>query len=367
MLTPGNYPLTVGISNGDTRATGWTTIPFRNGKSREYHRSVRVSDFVTNAVGFIGEWQGNSDHSEGQPGDMHGTGFFVSVPSTVHGVYLYFVTARHVAEGLRDYDVCITVNKRGGGVVEVFAPEPPMWYLHPTDKTSDVAVTQIVNVGDADIIPVPVGELLTAQDTHELDIGIGDEIFVTGLFSEVPSTTRNIPIIRHGNISMMPSEQIQTGYGYADVCLVEARSIGGLSGSPVFVRPTANVPLKNAAIGGFLVLTDQVKLLGVMHGHWDVKESEINNPKLCHDRKQGVNYGIAIVTPATKIIETLNRRELKDTRMLGDEVLKKCNAPTMDSAKKKNEGESDDPPFTREDFETALKKASRKLESSKKA
>ncbi len=49
---------------------------------------------------------------------------------------------------------------------------------------------------------------------------------------------------------------------------------------------------------------DRPKLLGVMQGHWDVKESEINSPTIRHDKKHGVNYGICIVTPASKIYET---------------------------------------------------------------
>jgi hypothetical protein len=351
--------LTVGILTSDTRATGWTTIPFRNRFGKGYHPSVRISDFVTRAVGFIGEFQSGV----GVPGDMHGTGFFVSVPSSVYGHYLYFATARHIAQGLSGHDVCLIVNKRGGGTMEIKPAEPPTWFLHPTDATCDVAVTQVVHVGDADIIPIPIGEVLTSDDVKRLDIGIGDEVFTTGLFSEVPNTTRNIPIVRHGNISMMPGEQIQTEYGYADVCLVEARSLGGLSGSPVFVRPTANVPLQNATISGFLALTTQVKLLGLMHGHWDVKESELNSPRLNHDRKCGVNYGVAIVTPAIKITETLDRPELKEIRMRNDERLKKRNVPGMDSAK--TQAVVEEAPFTQEDFESALKKASRKIEPAK--
>jgi hypothetical protein len=53
---------------------------------------------------------------------------------------------------------------------------------------------------------------------------------------------RNIPIVRTGNISMIPSEkvpgiQIRRGESVeSEVYLIEARSVGGLSGSPVFIR-----------------------------------------------------------------------------------------------------------------------------------
>jgi hypothetical protein len=90
-----------------------------------------------------------------------------------------------------------------------------------------------------------------------------------------------MPIVRHGNIAMLPEEQIQTEMGYADVHLIEARSIGGLSGSPVFVRTSEAE--KDSHRG--------IQLLGVMHGHWEIKESELNKPTLVHDRR-GVNLGI---------------------------------------------------------------------------
>jgi hypothetical protein len=326
---------------------------------------VRVSDYVLKSVGFVGEVQSRNEN--GVQGDLHATGFFVSVPSSFRGTYLYFVTARHVAEDLRNRDVYVLVNEQGGGTTEILAIEPPMWFLHPTDATCDVAVVQMNYLEGADILPIPISELLTPEAIAEFDIGIGDEVFATGLFSEIPNTTRNLPILRHGNIAMMPTEQLQTDLGFADVHLIEARSIGGLSGSPVFVRPTAGIALPGGShktIEGLIALTDRVKLLGLMHGHWDVKESEINNPKLHHDRKRGVNYGIAIATPAIKIIETINRPELKGIRMRQDEAAKKRNVPGMDSARQKDSnGEQE--PFTQEQFEIALKKASRKIESDK--
>jgi hypothetical protein len=45
---------------------------------------------------------------------------------------------------------------------------------------------------------------------------------------------KNVPIVRVGNLASYPSEQIQTrAFGRMEAYLIEARSIGGLSGSPV--------------------------------------------------------------------------------------------------------------------------------------
>jgi hypothetical protein len=70
-----------------------------------------------------------------------------------------------------------------------------------------------------------------------MHIGIGDAVFITGLFSHHPGKARNLRVIRVGNIAAMPDEPVKTQRGEMEAYLIEARSLGGLSGSPVFVRP----------------------------------------------------------------------------------------------------------------------------------
>jgi hypothetical protein len=69
------------------------------------------------------------------------------------------------------------------------------------------------------------------------------------------------------------------------------------------------------------------KLLGLMHGHWEIRESDINNPLIQHDRKHGVNLGIAIVTPASKILDILNEPALQTIRALKDAGLRVKRVP----------------------------------------
>lgn len=107
--------------------------------------------------------------------------------------------------------------------------------------------------------------------------------------------------------------------------LVEARSIGGISGSPVFARRTISViwndeiSNRTTPVKALHGLTGEVHLIGMMHGHWDVKESEINQARMVPTRDpQGVNVGIAIVVPMHKIIETINQPELAGRRKQED-------------------------------------------------
>jgi hypothetical protein len=208
--------------------------------------------------------------------------------------------------------------------------------------------------------------MVTPEMIEKKKYGVGDEVFITGLFQPSASgITRNMPILRCGNIAMLPEEQLQTEYGYADVYLVEARSIGGVSGSPVFVRETLELgPVERE--DGTEVLMSGVgasQCLGLMQGHWDVRESEINSLIVDQDRKRGVNLGIAIVVPAVKIIETINRPELMAIREEVEKRERRRSVPGMDSADKQTAGSEH--PFTREEFEAALKKASRKLDEPK--
>jgi hypothetical protein len=92
--------------------------------------------------------------------------------------------------------------------------------------------------------------------------------------------------------------------------------MGGISGAPVFVRGTHSVPANNEALptqpGTVASLADYM-LLGVAHGHWKIPKDEINEPH--HSLAQGeLNVGIAVVTPAFKLLETLNHPELVKRR-----------------------------------------------------
>jgi hypothetical protein len=73
---------------------------------RKENPLVRVPDFVLNCAGFVGE-VAHKD-SFGVYGDLIATGFFVSVKCRSAmlvgraGMFLYFVTARHVAKDLEN-------------------------------------------------------------------------------------------------------------------------------------------------------------------------------------------------------------------------------------------------------------------------
>ncbi len=81
-----------------------------------------------------------------------------------------------------------------------FAPD---WHFHPTDKTADVAVVRVGEQKNAELLAVSIKDFIASADVSPRgDAFIGDEVFVTGLFTLASGVTRNLPIVRHGNIAL---------------------------------------------------------------------------------------------------------------------------------------------------------------------
>jgi hypothetical protein len=276
----------------------------------------------------------------------------------------YFVTVKHALDELKDTDIFLTANKKNGGTTSKFSiPEQRFW-LHPNDPNADIAVTQIGIDPTADVVNVAIEDFGLPERLERLSIGIGDDVHAVGLFSPIPSgDSGNFPIVRCGNIAMMPPEQIQTDYGYTDAYLIEARSIGGMSGSPVFVRPTIRQRVESTQGQKIMAFYSGAgeTLLGMVLSHWDIREEDINKPFFAPDRKRGVNYGIAVIAPAFKIYETLYSEALVQMRREQEQQLLKRAIPGNDSAKSEQR-----PTITRGEFESALKKVSRKTTPEKK-
>ena len=175
--------------------------------------------------------------------------------------------------------------------------------------------------------------IATNEIIKQDSIGIGNELFVTGLFVGHYGKKRNTPIIRAGNIAAMPEEKVETEeFGDIDAYLIEARSIGGLSGSPVFVfldsRRTRRVKFPNE--NEDKIFSGRVfYLLGVVHGHWDRKENEINDDTQDIDGGK-INTGIAIVIPATKLLEIIDQPKFLQQRKLLTEKRRRENLPIPD-------------------------------------
>jgi hypothetical protein len=278
--------------------------------------NMRIPDDVKKSVVFIGVEV--DDGHGGKKIRFCGTGFFVSVASQydANKSWLYLVTAKHVVVELNARQFFVRANSNDGGTITFKGEGDLKWIFHPDDSSADVAVFQMVIPQDfvprLDMRPLSHVMFMTDKEIVEQNIGVGDDVFVTGLFSFHHGKLRNNPIIRTGHIAMMPEELIPTKkLGDMKAYLIELRSTGGLSGSPVFVLKQYD--------GGLW----RQFLFGLVHGHWEIGADSVMDASLESGKQSTVNAGVAIVTPAHKILETLDAEPLLDIRRRGNEHVKK--------------------------------------------
>jgi hypothetical protein len=232
-----------------------------------------------------------------------GTAFWLAlpIPGYPDRIVTAFLTAQHVITDCQDSDdgkVLVRVNTHHSGTKFV---ETSIGDWVQPERSIDVAIlpNTDVLVGDRDLEfgAWRASNVATNEVMRSEGIGIGDEVFMVGLFHRHTGRDRNEPIIRVGNIAAFPSEPILGANGPMQAILVEARSIGGLSGSPVFVhmgfaRWRDGEMYKSGTAAPFF-------LLGLVHGHWNIGEDRIDS--VTSERGEPLNTGIAVVVPAEQI------------------------------------------------------------------
>jgi hypothetical protein len=236
---------------------------------------MRVSDRLLKSVGFVSRY--NPDDQGGANLKFGGTAFIVGVHMDEKYSLAHLVTAQHVAKAIEPDEAVIAMNAKDGAPL-FLRTGTQKWFYHPTERDSvDVAAMPFgsARFHEYDIEWIPEEIFVTDKRITEFDIGLGDEIVIVGLFTQFSGSTVLTPIVRTGNIAMMPKDKLPIrGFGETDAYLAEGRSIGGLSGSPVFVRNTVKMPVQTtegkitpiSGLGGF-------HILGLIHGHWDLPVS----------------------------------------------------------------------------------------------
>ncbi len=316
---------------------------------------MRVPETVRKCVLFIGVRDVDGSITYG------GTAFVVLVPGTGNKSFGYLVTAKHTLDFLGDRPFVMRLNLRDGTSV-ILDATVDHWSFHD-DATVDAAVAPLAFTEplDADIVGIPVSNFLDDEIVVEHRIGSGDEVFITGLFTRTAGTSRNMPIVRMGTVALIPPEKIPHAGALIDAYLIEHHSIGGLSGSPVFVSETAIIPSeyskpkKRTPEKLVFFAPGQTFFMGLIRGSWEVP------PNPAFGQWEGMNVGISVVVPAQKIRDILySEEQITLRKRFEDAELKNEPSGKLDHAlPAKN--------FTRDDFETALKKASRKTTPDKKS
>lgn len=253
-----------------------------------------------------------------QAGKFHfaGSAFWVSRagPDDIKSEYrpAYLTTAAHVIDEIwkrgTDKRVWVRLNTKDGNQEAVETPVEG-WRRHP-DPNVDVAVLKI-GIGGYDHAAWPleqcvIGDKLDTIESGDRKVELADEICFAGLFYPHAGQRRNRPIVRVGTVAALREEPVLSRDNRPmDVYLVESLSIGGLSGSPVFIDIRTAKTTLPPSYGYMAAAYDSAsparfKLLGLIHGHFggDILPDATNDDgeEIAHP-----NMGIAMVIPAEKI------------------------------------------------------------------
>lgn len=269
---------------------------------------MQINKLIKKSVAFVQYKMADGTHV------YCGTCFFV-IRDNKNSKYqhTYLVTAKHIIDGIRNLgldQVFIRINLKDGSV-KTFLIGIDEWILHE-DYNVDVAILPIAFNEDVDHLYYPESSFVDAETIEREEIDCGDETVITGFFRHHSGANSNLPILRVGNIAMMPGEKVQTSKHLMDAYLIECRSIGGLSGSPVFINygPVRSIKGRLGHEASSEIIHN---LLGLVYGHFDSKETEIDATDANFEEAKKINVGIAIVTPSSKITELFNTERVRQS------------------------------------------------------
>lgn len=267
----------------------------------------RIPDELLNSVVYLFKDQKCAREGKGDGG----TGFLVRY-SEDGFEYWYVVTNLHVVG-----NGCTTlrINTADGGIATINIPRK-RWVDHPQGDDVSVASLDLEIPSVQAALPLFWNSVCpTTHRLQELDIGVGDDVFMLGRFVGHSGRQQNQPLARFGNLAMMDSEKVKDGRGMSvDAYLAEMRSLPGFSGSPVFVwvpPATLRGARKMTSIYGGTTM-----LLGIDTGHKEmthrVRDKATEKPSHSEQYVRQ-NSGVAIVAPYYKIQEVIE----------GDALMKK--------------------------------------------
>jgi hypothetical protein len=284
--------------------------------------AMRTDEAIMRCACFIGGRRG------GKP-VIGGTAFFVELDETACLV----LTAGHVIDMVKKHCPGSPVilwfsTPDEAHPIEEMSTDPDDWLGHP-DKSANVDAVVCKKrfpIRTSNHLVITRQMFITDRFIRRYDVGAGDDLYFPGLFVRHALTAHLDPILRVGTVASMPRDLVKSALGPTHAYLAEVRSIGGFSGSPVFLhmdtwRVTA-------------AMTDDVipelpvgdAFFGLIHGHFDTTATLSGNPLDLTE----VNMGIAVIAPAQRILEVIDQPEVEKMRKKSKRAKDSSLAPTMD-------------------------------------
>lgn len=262
---------------------------------------------------------------------LMGTGFFLGYPLNPGGEgpqrFVYVTTARHVIEldeamiariGAPE-KITLRINTRDGGFGRV-ETSPDDWVRHPG---ADLAMTPLApDIQVFDYHHFPTEGMLNVEVIDRLGLWVGAETLTPGLLVNQPGISQVQPVVRFGHVAGLGTDPVKMkvapGLVVEDnAILIEGKSLGGVSGAPVFVhvddwRRDANGVIQPLTFTGFAGTTGPNYLLGLVHGFFGALENEVPTPE--REFMRQMNSGIQIVVPWSRIEGLLQHPDLVGKR-----------------------------------------------------
>jgi hypothetical protein len=234
-------------------------------------------------------------------------------------IFSYLVSSRHVVRDFfanrPDKSLSVRVQRKSGLYPARFETAPSDWRDHPDPKV-DITVFEVPwhiwnEKDDLDVIGLNIPDLQQLSDALEQGgFGLGSEVFIPSAYIHVPGETQNIPIVRFGHVSAMPSEPLRVLATAPPAFLIETRSLGGMSGSPVLFHtdPYRMGPRKSAITHpeNNTIRLHPAFLIGIHIGTYPGQfRSDWTEDIIGADER--FNSGISIVLPVAQIAEAINQ------------------------------------------------------------
>jgi hypothetical protein len=271
-----------------------------------------------------------------------GTGFLLAEHGR-GGTHVYVVTNEHVST---DFPV-VRITKRDG-TIDVKDLDGRAWITPHSRDDLAIAALDLPSFYAAHFIVR--SDLLTPQEMERFKLGPGDNCLMIGRFVKADNRQRDRPVVRFGNIAMMPDLIHQSKRDHdQESFLVDMRSISGFSGSVVVVyygtvgvRPGLD-PHPPGGVMHASEVMNKAWVLGIDWGHITIKD----------DRGEPLHSGLAGVVPAWKVNELLEDDRVVALKEAHEDLWKqgqKESGAVLDSANaSQQEGEGLDVAAPRDD------------------
>jgi hypothetical protein len=151
-------------------------------------------------------------------------------------IHYYGVTNWHLSN--RGGASIIRLNTRDGGS-RFLDFDPVDWQFIPnSDDLSAIDLTDELKIEGDQVAAYSESLFITKEVIETFKIGLGEDAFMIGMFASHHGSKRNHPVARFGNVALLADEDSPVKQAN-DIMrlshLVDMRSRGGFSGSPVSI------------------------------------------------------------------------------------------------------------------------------------